>query len=1123
MNGDDPALLVEPVVSRPREAEAGCAYLVTVDLRGPLGPRGEEDPGAWPYQDEELTFTVVLDGGRHFVCEVLDDPSLVLHRYGGTYGPVRFVVTARPVIGPAELWLTLTNQWGMPVRKAALPCRIVQPAEAGSRRTAPVVGYVPEPHEPVAGTGPEDPAPLEALPVPYPAAHPGDHVTISFAGFNRAWAAWIGDRLERRGVTVVQQRWDPSAQVPLEESLRDLTLSRGRVLMVLSDWYFQLGPRGHEEWNGALREVVGPDPDRFAAVRVTTSALPVAAAALGAADLTAVGAEEAERRLLVRLGLPTGPLPEPVGAGRGPRYPADAPEVWGGVPRRNTRFTGRDELLATTYEALHGARPAAGVVTLHGMPGVGKTQLAAEYVHRFGSEYDVVWWVPAERRSLYRQKLAELAPELGLSTGAEYGERLRAVRDALRRGEPHSHWLLVLDGADEPEHIWDLVPTGPGHVLITSRNSGWGEHNSGLVEVPVYRRDESVAFIRRRAPRLTPHDSGRLAEALEDLPLLLDQTAGWLNDSDMSVEGYIELLLGGGIDQDVVKVSADFPLAFRTAWSILLNKLRETVPESVGLLRLCSFFAPGSIPLHLLHKVVRGPVDGMEALADPEVFDRAVQQLLRYSVVRLETAALPAAGTADPSGALHIHRMVHRMVRDELTAADHATCAAAARGALAAVDRGLPSDVRAWPEYAMLTPHLKWAEVLESTEPAVQDLVLDCLRHMYLSGEYGSGVRLAGPAMTSWRTLLGPAHPRIWDLGHHYANLLRALGDYRTSERVEREAADHLGAERGEHDLAHLRAAGGLAADLRGLGRYDEALRLSTSIRDRYLDVLGRQDHRTLNADNNLAVSLRLLGRYGEALEQDWHTLDLRRSVLGGQAPATLYSELNCAIDLRLLGHHREAEEILEQTVRGHLEAIGANNPQTLRARHNLALCRYSAGEGSTARSDLARVRRDCLRLLGEHHPLTLLITASTACAERRAGDPDRALLLHEQVVAGYRSMLGHEHPYTIGTEGNLGLMRWTLGEWDSAGYEIERARSLMSRAVDPGHPWALGCTFNAVVVRVRNGRADEAHGLVRANGPRATALLGPDHPLTAAYRRAEEEPARAGRLEFWDFEPMIV
>lgn len=391
-------------------------------------------------------------------------------------------------------------------------------------------------------------------------------------------------------------------EVALEESLRDLTLARGRVLVILSDWYFQLGPRSHDEWNRALREVVAPDPDRFAAVCVTTSAMPGATSVFGAADLTNVGADEAERRLLVRLGLPTDPLPEPVEARQGPHYPADTPEVWGGVPRRNIRFTGREELLSKAYRSLQDAGSGAGVVTLHGMSGVGKTQLAAEYVYRFGSEYDVVWWVPADRRALYRQKLAELAPELGLSTGAEYGERLRAVRDALRRGEPHSHWLLVLDGADEPEHIWDLVPTGPGHVLITSRNPEWSEHNSNLVEVPVYAREESVAFIRRRAPRLTPPEADQLAEALEDLPLLLDQTAGWLNDSDMSVGEYIDLL-EGGIDQDVVKVSADFPLAFQTAWSILLNKLKDTVPESVDLLRLCSFFAPGSIPVRLLKEM----------------------------------------------------------------------------------------------------------------------------------------------------------------------------------------------------------------------------------------------------------------------------------------------------------------------------------------------------------------------------------------------------------------------------------------------------------------------------------------------------------------------------------------
>ncbi|MFI9035199.1 FxSxx-COOH system tetratricopeptide repeat protein [Streptomyces sp. NPDC053726] len=1135
MNGEEQTLLIEPVVSRPHEAEAGCAYLVTVDLRGPLGPQGEDDCEAWPYQDEELTFTVALDGGPHFVCEVLDDPALVLHRYGGTYGPARFVVTAGRVTGPAGLWLTITNQWGMPVRKAALPCRIREPAADGPAQPPSVVGYVPDrsPAPEEYGPATRDAAPLVrpetsgttepsgTPPAMRPAPGLADHVTISFAGFNRAWAAWIGDRLERRGVTVVQQRWDPPAQLPLEEMLRDLLLARGRVLVILSDRYFQLGPRSHDEWDSALREVVAPDPDRFAAVSVTTSALPGAASVLKAAVLTAVGADEAERRLLVRLGLPTDPLPESVEAGAGPRYPAGTPEVWGGVPRRNTRFTGREELLNRTYEVFQGARPGAGVVTLHGMSGVGKTQLAAEYVYRFGSEYDVVWWVPADRRTRYRQKLAELARELGLSTGAEYGEQLRAVRDALRRGEPHSHWLLVLDGADEPDQISDLVPTGPGHVLITSRNPEWSEHNSNLVEVRAYSREESAEFIHRRAPRLTPAETGRLADALEDLPLLLDQTAGWLNDSDMPVEEYLGLL-EGGIDQDVVKVSADFPLAFRTAWSILLNRLMELAPEAVELLRLCTCFAPDALPLHLLRRIAWHTVTGLEAFVDPGVLDRAIQQLLRYSVIRLETTGAPTTGATEPDGALHMHRMIHRMVRSDMPEAKREEYCEAARTALAAINSGQPSDVRMWPQYAAITPHLKWAEVLESTESAVQTLVLDCLRYMYLSGEYGSGIRLAEPAMNSWRTLLGGTHPRIWDLGHHYANLLRALGNYRTSEGVERAAADHLRAERGELDPEHLRAAGGLAADLRGLGRYPEALELSASIRDRYFTVLGQEDYRTLNADNNLAVSLRLLGRYGEALEQDRHTLARRRSVLGGSAPATLYSEINCAIDLRLLGRCREAEETLRQTVGGHLQSIGANNPQTLRAQHNLALCQYFTDGPAAALPLLTDVRERCLRLLGEHDPLTLLITASGAWAQRRAGEPGRARRLHEEVVVGYRRMLGVEHPYTIGVEGNLGLMRWTLGERDTASYEIERARTLMAEAVGSEHPWAIGCTLNATIVRMRNGRTESAYELDRVNGPRAVAVLGPDHPLTVACRQVDDR-APAEPLSFWDFEPLII
>src|SRR5882757_5716864 len=81
-------------------------------------------------------------------------------------------------------------------------------------------------------------------------------VTISYAGYNRAWAAWIANRLERQGLQVSQQRWEANPGDSIEQTLRDLLLSEGRVLIVLSEWYFRLGPRSADEWNCVLREIV---------------------------------------------------------------------------------------------------------------------------------------------------------------------------------------------------------------------------------------------------------------------------------------------------------------------------------------------------------------------------------------------------------------------------------------------------------------------------------------------------------------------------------------------------------------------------------------------------------------------------------------------------------------------------------------------------------------------------------------------------------------------------------------------------------------------------------------------------------------------------------------------------
>jgi tetratricopeptide (TPR) repeat protein len=834
-------------------------------------------------------------------------------------------------------------------------------------------------------------------------------------------------------------------------------------------------------------------------------------------------------------------------------FPAAMPEVWGNVPRRNTRFTGREPLLNEAYHRLQGSEPGAGVLTLHGMPGVGKTQLAAEYAHRFGSEYDVVWWVNAEKRVTYRRHVAELAAELGLSTGAEYGERLRAVRNSLHRGEPYSRWLLVLDGADEP--VSDLVPTGPGHVLITSRNPEWSEHNSKLLEVPVYDRDESVAFIRRRAPRLTDAGADQLAEALEDLPLLLDQTAGWLKDSDMSVEDYIGLL-EGGIDQDAVKVSADFPFAFQTAWSILLNKLRETLPESFDLLRLCTFFAPGFIPVRLLKDMPRDdlPEQLVGLLDDPLLWNRAINQLRQYSVVRLASHESASDESAPSGDSLYMHRMVHQIVHRYMPEEDQREFIDVVRRALAAADPGCPTDTRLWDAYAEIVPHLKYADVLNSQDTNVQRLVFNCLRYMYFSGTYEAGIKLGERAIKAWRSLPGETHPRIWELTYHHTNLLRAVGSYARSEPLSRTAVERLRQERGEQDLDHLRAAEGLAADLWGLGRYDEALELCQRLYPTHLDLLGEQDSRTLDALNNLGLSLRLLGRYQEALDIDQKTMESRRSLLRGHHPWTLFSEVSYAIGLRLLGRYAEAESVQAKNVREYRITMGADNPYTLRAEHNLALCHYRSGDRGKAGQLFSRVLEAGERRMGAAHPYTLVFATSQSAFAREHGDIDQAREASESVIDRYEELLPEGHPFITGARGNHALVLRSLGEREHAHVLIEQALADMTAAVGENHPYTLGCAINASALRNLIGDTESAAELSKDTITRAAETLGRTHPLTLSARIAyaadlrglrhrqqaeklEQEAisdlattlgiqhvhtvsARARNRPYWDFEP---
>jgi hypothetical protein len=107
-------IAVEPIISFPRRARPGTSYLMTIDLRHAAFD------APWSHQDEEYVVYCVLETSPLFRFEAMGEPAVVLHRFGGTYGPAVFLLTAEPVEAEGSIRVTLVNGWGMPVQSIDL-------------------------------------------------------------------------------------------------------------------------------------------------------------------------------------------------------------------------------------------------------------------------------------------------------------------------------------------------------------------------------------------------------------------------------------------------------------------------------------------------------------------------------------------------------------------------------------------------------------------------------------------------------------------------------------------------------------------------------------------------------------------------------------------------------------------------------------------------------------------------------------------------------------------------------------------------------------------------------------------------------------------------------------------
>ena len=148
------------------------------------------------------------------------------------------------------------------------------------------------------------------------------------------------------------------------------------------------------------------------------------------------------------------------------------------------------------------------VAVIHGLGGMGKTQLAIRFARDHKHDFTAIFWLSGKDRGTLLQSLSSILPRLpgqshadGAMNDEEVEQRARDVLMWLAI-EGNSRWLIIFDNVDQYSPFsgaigdaYDIAQFFPGadhgSILITSRLQGLTELGTSF---PIHRLDSKVAI-----------------------------------------------------------------------------------------------------------------------------------------------------------------------------------------------------------------------------------------------------------------------------------------------------------------------------------------------------------------------------------------------------------------------------------------------------------------------------------------------------------------------------------------------------------------------------------------------------------------------------------------------------
>jgi tetratricopeptide (TPR) repeat protein/transcriptional regulator with XRE-family HTH domain len=735
--------------------------------------------------------------------------------------------------------------------------------------------------------------------------------------------------------------------------------------------------------------------------------------------------------------------------------------LWNMPYTRPPFFTGREGVLQDLRKKFSTTNSSVVVVAISGLGGIGKTLAALEYAYRFRSTYRAVFWVNADTYNTLASDYKKMAGKslLDLPEKEEQNQAL-IVAAVKRRLSDYEEWLLVFDNVVDLAMIGDFIPqTGKGHVLLTTRDQVAGDDIHYQIKLDKMESEEGTLFLLRRAkilsmdgsPDMTSDpnlDTARaISEALDYLPLALDQAGAYIEETQCGLAGYLSLYETQ--HRALLKRPARLAIRYRetvaTTWSLSFQRVAQDNPAAADLLRFFSFLHADGIPEEIVIACSQDLGTTLQGLNDPLVLNQAIEELLKYSLVHRH---------AD-NQTLGMHRLVQTVLKDGMA----------------------KSQRREWAECAV--------RALDRAFPVVRfDTRARCER-------YFSHVQACATLIERWEMVFVEA-----------VHLLRRAGEYLADRSQFTQAQQLL-----QRALTICERLPGLPAPelancLHGLATLQEIQEKFPDAEALYLKTLAicekilKPDHpEFVHLLNSLALLYIKQFKLSEAEPFVQRVLAITKDGQGVDSHTYIYSLHIRAEFSSAKGQYTEAEELYRQALTLREQLLGLEHPDLASILNNLAILYMNQRRFSAAEPICQRALALSEKAWGAKHHTVAFHLANLASINENLGKLAEAEQMYQRAWRIREETLGSEHP-EIGTIlNNLGLLYSRQGKFAEAELDLRKALAISEKVRGLDHPEVANRLTNLAEVCYKQGKFDEIEPLCQRALAIISSTLGPEHP----------------------------